>query len=596
MRLINTTTWKLQHFDLPRAPGYAILSHVWDKAEEEVTFMDMRNLEVLACTQPPKSYPTSSWHPQKKGFIKIQKTCELAKSRGIDWVWIDTCCIDRTSSAELDQSINEMFRYYAQSRVCFVYLADSYSGSLKSCRWFSRGWTLQEFIASSSLYFHDRHWRQIGSKTDPSFRRKLASITNIPDSILTGPWRGRYGLRQSTATIMSWASGRETRLPEDKAYCLLGLFDISMTPNYGEGLEKAFQRLQIAIPMKHNDLTILAWNPSTSHCKPIGCCMQLLAPNPAAFSGSGRISPFSSDLPQISITSNGLSISQDIPLSLVKGDNESICMCIGTRNTREGLRHISIPLRKIGPRQYCRHPRLPMRQDLDNGSARVNNSSSWQQNSMSYEIFLDSTKATQSVLRAFREHAIHVPRQFFKLLHVAPERLWDPEDQLFMRPQKHHQHFFPNVLIMAFSVGSSSGEVIVVCDNRSGTPQVGTVRSAPDVAVFLRQGHYRELSASCEYFLKRFRVEWFPQAEIRENALGHDIILRSGPHGYFPHLRARGAVPSYAVPSYERRRFTVDEDNESDAEENDDGESDSDEYDDEDEVSEDESDNDSDDD
>lgn len=591
MRLINTTTWILKQFDLPEAPHYATLSHVWDKAEEEVTSKEMSNLAALALarTQSPESYFASGRHPRKKGFIKIQKTCELAKSRGLAWAWVDTCCIDRSSSAELDQSINEMFRYYAKSQVCFVYLADSHSSSLKSCRWFARGWTLQELIASGSVYFLDQHWKQIGSKADSSFRRQVAGITNIPESILSSPWKGSHSSHPSTATIMSWASRRETRLPEDKSYCLLGLFDVNMTANYGEGQEAAFRRLQIKILMKHNDLTVLAWSPTISQSKHIGFCMQLLAPSPSVFSGSGHISPFSTDLPQISIASNGLSVSQDIPLSLVKGNKESICVCIGTRDSDTGLHHISIPLRKIGPGQYCRHPTLQMRQDLDNSSARVNSSASWQQNSSSYVIFLESTKVTQSALSAFREHAIHVPSQAFKLLHVAPERLWDPEDQVFMRPKKHHQSFFPEMLIMTFSTGARAGEIIVVCDNRSGTPQVGLVRSAREVALFLQQGHHRELSTSCENFLKRFRIDWHPQG-VRQDAQGHDMVLESGPRGFFPRLRVREADISH-----DRRNRGSNDEEGSDEDQSNDGESNDDESDD-DEAGEDGSDDDNDDD
>lgn len=59
-------------------------------------------------------------------------------------VGIDSCCIDKSSSAELTEAINSMFKWYREAGLCIVYLSD-YDGrdpeaTLGKCRWFTRGW------------------------------------------------------------------------------------------------------------------------------------------------------------------------------------------------------------------------------------------------------------------------------------------------------------------------------------------------------------------------------------------------------------------------------------------------------------------------
>jgi hypothetical protein len=135
MRLINTTTLQLEDFTLRDVPPYAILSHTW--GADEVTFQDMK-----ACKPDLNT---------EHGYTKIVETCRLALEQGLGYAWVDTCCIDKSSSAELTESINSMFGYYARSSICFAYLVDLQPGmseeSMHACRWFTRGWTLQELIA-----------------------------------------------------------------------------------------------------------------------------------------------------------------------------------------------------------------------------------------------------------------------------------------------------------------------------------------------------------------------------------------------------------------------------------------------------------------
>ncbi|EAA28994.3 hypothetical protein NCU05919 [Neurospora crassa OR74A] len=237
MRLINTETLELQEFFESQAPSYAILSHTWDK--NEITFQEMLS----------KSPSTMV----KAGYKKIQDTCKMAQSRGQQWVWIDTCCIDKSSSAELTESINSMYRWYQNAYECYAYLVDFAPGSLpqdelEKCRWFTRGFTLQELIAPKTVVFFDRDWNVIGGKKDEGILEIIVRTTGISELVLSGssPLGG-----STIAERMLWASPRETTRPEDKAYCLLGIFEVNMPLIYGEG-DNAFRRLQEEI-IKHED-------------------------------------------------------------------------------------------------------------------------------------------------------------------------------------------------------------------------------------------------------------------------------------------------------------------------------------------------------
>jgi hypothetical protein len=156
MRLLNThNAPELKEFsgDDGDIPPYAILSHTWEN-DEEVTFKDLSGPLAVA---------------QKRGFLKIQQTCALAAQNGYSWAWVDTCCIDKQASAELSEAINSMFRWYQNAAVCYVFLADLDPAAelvthLPNCRWFTRGWTLQELIAPSAVLFYDRYVKFIGKE------------------------------------------------------------------------------------------------------------------------------------------------------------------------------------------------------------------------------------------------------------------------------------------------------------------------------------------------------------------------------------------------------------------------------------------------
>ncbi|KAI1081452.1 heterokaryon incompatibility protein-domain-containing protein [Whalleya microplaca] len=247
MRLLNSCSYEMKDFisyyDIPQ---YAILSHTW--GDDEVTFQDWQYLP----------WPEVQ---KKEGYRKIEYCCQQAAKEGIEWVWADTCCIDKTSSAELTESINSMFRWYRKSAVCYAFLADipyetelsRREENLEKSRWFTRGWTLQELIAPVEVIFYSTDWQQIGTKSQLS--ACISKITLIEETYLDGA-NIEFA---SIAQRMSWAAKRQSSRDEDMAYCLLGIFDVNMPLIYGEG-PKAFQRLQEEIMRAYpEDHTLFAW-------------------------------------------------------------------------------------------------------------------------------------------------------------------------------------------------------------------------------------------------------------------------------------------------------------------------------------------------
>ncbi|KAL8869207.1 MAG: hypothetical protein Q9174_004443 [Haloplaca sp. 1 TL-2023] len=290
MRLLNTTDLSFGEFFDSEIPKYAILSHRW--GPREITFKDIRKRNA----------------PPGPALRKIERCCRLARSRGIQWAWIDTCCIDDRSSAELSEAINSMYKWYQRSEVCFVFLSDvhftsaeilefknlcstgHYEGykfspvwsSFINSIWFTRGWTLQELFAPETVEFFDAEWSEIGT------RRDLVSPISEATKILPHYLQGWDLSEISIATKMSFAAYRTTSREEDIAYCLLGLFDVNMPLLYGEGASNAFRRLQIEIISKSNDESIFAWK-----CEEPASGM--LAPSPSCFADMGdvkKIDPF----------------------------------------------------------------------------------------------------------------------------------------------------------------------------------------------------------------------------------------------------------------------------------------------------------------
>ncbi|KAK3385557.1 hypothetical protein B0H63DRAFT_560135 [Podospora didyma] len=246
MRLLNVKTLALKDFgSLP--PRYVILSHTWGA---EVSFQDIQQIAhaTISATKPD-------------AFAKIQRCAEQPIIDGFEWIWVDTCCIDKTSSAELSEAINSMFAWYHDS---YELLADFYTGSntkyqwlargrIQASRWFTRGWTLQEPIAPRTVEFFSSNWMSLGTRH--SLANFLSGVTKVPKAVFKGEKMSR---QYCAFDKMSWAASRTTTRVEDMAYCLLGLFGIHMPLLYGEGT-RAFTRLQEEIIARSEDLSLLSW-------------------------------------------------------------------------------------------------------------------------------------------------------------------------------------------------------------------------------------------------------------------------------------------------------------------------------------------------
>ncbi|RSL48478.1 hypothetical protein CEP54_012912 [Fusarium duplospermum] len=272
MHLLDARTLQIQYFYEHDAPPYAILSHTW--SDEEVTFQDMTN--------------GKDFHIHKRGYSKIREFCQVAQAQGFQYVWVDTCCIDKASSAELSEAINSMYRWYQEAAMCVAYLEDVPSpmdtgeaadeDSLARSRWFTRGWTLQELIAPKHLEFFSGDWVSLGTKF--GLRNFLSRRTSIDVGVLSGGAIDSI----SVAEKMSWAAHRVTTRREDAAYCLLGLFKVNMPLLYGEGMG-AFRRLQHEILRQREDYSILLWSQPMAMGNPIS---PVIATSPSAFSADVR--------------------------------------------------------------------------------------------------------------------------------------------------------------------------------------------------------------------------------------------------------------------------------------------------------------------
>ncbi|PVH79175.1 HET-domain-containing protein [Cadophora sp. DSE1049] len=261
MWLLDTSSLALHSFMGDDVPSYAILSHTWGK--EEVSFQDILSLQ----NPVNQTFDFRGAQAQqlvldiknRAGYHKIVWCCAQALKDGHEYAWVDTCCIDKTNSAELSEAINSMFKWYQSAAECYAYLEDIEPGSdlslLGESRWFTRGWTLQELIAPSSVIFFDRLWVKIGDKT--TFSEVIELQTGIPSDVLLD--FGEVFMEYSIAQVMSWASKRCTTRGEDRAYSLLGLFQVSMPMLYGEGSVQAFRRLQLEITKTSIDHSIFAW-------------------------------------------------------------------------------------------------------------------------------------------------------------------------------------------------------------------------------------------------------------------------------------------------------------------------------------------------
>lgn len=261
----------LEAYPEAKAPPYAILSHRWGLDRDEVSFNEIDS--------------DAAESKKKKGYAKILSCCRQALKDNISYIWIDTCCIDKSSSSELSEGINSMYSWYGRATVCYAYLEDVLSAedprakgsSFRRSVWFTRGWTLQELIAPACVVFFAHDWVELGSKT--SLADVIEDITKVEEKALIRT----VGYKVSVAKRMSWAAKRQTARVEDRAYSLMGIFGVHLPAIYGEG-SRAFTRLQTEILRVSNDHSIFAWQGNkTSY--------EMLAASPDQFTDASHFDP-----------------------------------------------------------------------------------------------------------------------------------------------------------------------------------------------------------------------------------------------------------------------------------------------------------------
>jgi hypothetical protein len=239
MRLLKRSKdggFELITCDPENPPPHAILSHRWTDGEE-VTYQEL----------------IADKGKNEAGYTKIGFCVDKAAEDGLQYSWVDTCCINKLTSDELDSSINSMFLWYKRATKCYVYLSDVHvpdditdvsafrriwEESFRRSTWFTRGWTLQELLAPTTIEFFSKNGKRLGSKI--SLEQEIYEITKIPVRALRGGRLSDFSVEER----MAWAETRNTTLKEDKIYCLLGIFGVFMPLIYGEGEKHALSRLR----------------------------------------------------------------------------------------------------------------------------------------------------------------------------------------------------------------------------------------------------------------------------------------------------------------------------------------------------------------
>ncbi|KAH7073575.1 heterokaryon incompatibility protein-domain-containing protein, partial [Paraphoma chrysanthemicola] len=309
MRLIHVDTKRLTEF-ASRPPPYAVLSHTWSNSE--VTYDDM----------------LTGNGTEKLGWRKIEETCRQAREDGLRYAWVDTCCINKDSSAELSESINSMFRWYREAAICYAFLEDVRRAAsigqdvlqlwpnFQSARWFSRGWTLQELLAPAKEFrFYGEDWQLIGTREELAM--VISQATNIDRDAIYSWSSEEYIRHASIARKMSWAANRETTREEDIAYSLLGLFDVNMPLLYGEGGSRAFERLQEEMMKRGTDHSFLVWGDAWDARTSMSNNIHFLARHPRQFSGCGSIMKSGEQVAPFAL--NNLGLQMRLPVYRVSG-------------------------------------------------------------------------------------------------------------------------------------------------------------------------------------------------------------------------------------------------------------------------------------
>ncbi|KAI0661925.1 heterokaryon incompatibility protein-domain-containing protein [Cubamyces menziesii] len=326
MWLLRTDTFVLHQVNDPENVAYAILSHVWD-LEGEQSFQDIQKIHAEEGRYHGGDEDAYREAVRRRISSKVRNFCDAARRDNFIFGWIDTCCIDKQSSAELSEAINSMYAWYGHAEICYAYLHDvkddedplsPYSAFFGSA-WFTRGWTLQELIAPKNVMFLSKHWTFLGTKN--TLADAISTITSVGAGVLNHT----TSLDSvPVATRMGWASKRVTTRLEDEAYSLMGLFGVNMPTLYGEG-SNAFTRLQEEILKRIPDQSLFVWGAQLRD-------YTALLPGPALPAKASRLGREDVEYPLLA--SSPSAFTDCLPLDLVSTQDLS---------TTLGLQNIPIP-------------------------------------------------------------------------------------------------------------------------------------------------------------------------------------------------------------------------------------------------------------
>ncbi|KAI6098469.1 hypothetical protein F5141DRAFT_1219540 [Pisolithus sp. B1] len=234
---------------------YVMFSHVWQG--NEPLFGDVGAAK-------------SVWHlPKTIQNEKLHNFCKETRRLGYKWAWSDTCCIDKTRSSILNQSLTSMYKWYTHAAATLVFLADvahpSNAGDLTRSRWMTRAWTLQELLAPKVIFFYDHEWKPYLGNTGDNHKKSLQIMQELSDAIkipygtITTFSPGGLAIREK----LRLASTRSATVDEDVAYSLIGIFKSDLRPHYGEGAD-ALGHLLEEIVARFSEVTVLAWSGESS--------------------------------------------------------------------------------------------------------------------------------------------------------------------------------------------------------------------------------------------------------------------------------------------------------------------------------------------
>ncbi|KAF8417602.1 hypothetical protein L210DRAFT_3580675, partial [Boletus edulis BED1] len=242
---------------------YVTLSHVWQG--KEPSFQDVNQA-------------SSVWELDSSPLNdKLRKFCEVVRSDGYRWAWSDTCCIDKTISSVLNQSLTMMYKWYEASAATFILLEDVESpsalGDLTDSIWMLRAWTAQELLAARVIRFYNRDWKpylgdiRSNHKDSPEIIQELADAIGIARKTIIAFNPDDLSVREK----LRLASKRNATVDEDIAYSLIGIFKSDIQPRYGEG-DAALGHLLEEIVSSSGEVTVLAWTGKSSSynsCLPV---------------------------------------------------------------------------------------------------------------------------------------------------------------------------------------------------------------------------------------------------------------------------------------------------------------------------------------